>query len=157
MNWRTRRFSEGWTLPQREVPTVGPSPTGAQKDIAFGNRVLCTFMDETDTVTVGDFLSPGDMATFLDGSERSVTRIGPTWIGRGRYLPGWRWSQHVRPIHGRESTVHAGFILSGRMAVRGIDGTEVIVRSGEAFYAAPGHDAWVLGDEQCVALDFPRA
>ena len=39
----------------------------------------------------------------------------------------------------------------------GRDGTQSVVRAGEAFYAAPGHDAWVLGDEPCVALDFPLA
>ena len=114
-------------------------------------------MNGSDTVAVGDFLSPGAVTTFLDGGERSVARIGPTGVGRGRYLPGWRWSQHVRPIRGQESVAHAGVILSGQMAVRGINGAEVIVQSGEAFYAAPGHDAWVLGDEQCVALDFPLA
>lgn len=25
---------------------------------------------------------------------------------------------------------------------------------GDAFEVKPGHDAWVLGDETCVALDF---
>ena len=36
----------------------------------------------------------------------------------------------------------------------GADGVEVVAGPGEAFYAAPGHDAWVVGDEPCVALDF---
>jgi hypothetical protein len=40
------------------------------------------------------------------------------------------------------------------MAVRAKDGTEVKVGPGDAFIAAPGHDAWVVGDEPCVALDF---
>jgi hypothetical protein len=40
------------------------------------------------------------------------------------------------------------------MAVRAKDGTEVEVGPGGAFIVAPGHDAWVVGDEPCVALDF---
>jgi hypothetical protein len=48
-------------------------------------------------------------------------------------------------------------IVSGEMAVRGTDGTERVVRGKEAFYAGPGHDAWVRGDKPCVALDFPLA
>jgi mannose-6-phosphate isomerase-like protein (cupin superfamily) len=40
------------------------------------------------------------------------------------------------------------------MVVRGADGREVTVGPGEAFEVGPGHDAWVVGDEPCVALDF---
>ncbi|MHB1626669.1 MAG: cupin domain-containing protein [Candidatus Dormibacteria bacterium] len=104
---------------------------------------------------MSDFLSSSRTATFLDGSKRSVVRVGPTWVGQGTYLPGWKWSEHVQPIQGRTSAAHAGYVLSGQMAVRGVDGAELLVRSGEAFYAAAGHDAWVLGTRPCVALDFP--
>ena len=39
------------------------------------------------------------------------------------------------------------------MAVRAPDGTERELAPGDAFFVAPGHDAWVVGDEPCVALD----
>jgi hypothetical protein len=45
-------------------------------------------------------------------------------------------------------------VISSHMAVCAKDGTEVEVGPGEAFVAAPGHDAWVVGDEPCIALDF---
>jgi hypothetical protein len=45
-------------------------------------------------------------------------------------------------------------VISGRLAVQGPDGTITVVGPGEAFFAPPGHDAWVVGDEPCVALDF---
>ena len=92
--------------------------------------------------------------TFLDGSHRDEIKVGPSRIGHGVYRPRWRWSEHVRPMTGRDSAAHVGYVLSGTMGVRAADGTEVEVRPGEAFYAAPGHDAWVVGDEPCVALDF---
>ena len=40
------------------------------------------------------------------------------------------------------------------MVIRGTDGTEVLVGPGDAFEAPPGHDARVVGDELCIALDF---
>jgi uncharacterized cupin superfamily protein len=72
----------------------------------------------------------------------------------GVYRPGWRWSQDVRPLSGRDSAEHIGYVISGRMRVRAKDGAEVEIGPGEAFVAAPGHDAWVIGDEPCIALDF---
>jgi hypothetical protein len=112
-------------------------------------------MGEIDGVRVGNFHTAGDTTAFPDGSERTVARIGPTWVGRGIYLPGWRWSLHAQPAHGRPSEAHAGFVLSGQMLLQAVDGAQVIVGPGEAFYAPPDHDAWVQGDEPCVALDFP--
>jgi quercetin dioxygenase-like cupin family protein len=75
-------------------------------------------------------------------------------IGRGVYKPGWRWSQHVQPLLGKQSSAHTGYVISGRMVVRASDGTEAELGPGDAFVAAENHDAWVLGDEPCVALDF---
>ena len=49
---------------------------------------------------------------------------------------------------------HVGYVLSGRMAIRGAQGKEITVGPGEAFEVGPRHDAWVVGDEPCVALDF---
>jgi quercetin dioxygenase-like cupin family protein len=98
--------------------------------------------------------SPDATWTFLDESKRSVVNLGSVAVGRGNYRPGWRWSQHVQPLSGKDSAEHVGYVISGRMRVRANDGTEVEVGPGEAFIAGPGHDAWVVGDECCVALDF---
>ena len=114
-------------------------------------------MTSPDHVFVNDFGTPNAVTTFLDGSTRAIAQIGPTWIGRGNYLPGWRWSRHVKPMHGQRSASHAGYVLSGALAVQDASGVEVVVRSGQAFYATPGHDAWVIGDEPCEALDIPVA
>jgi hypothetical protein len=115
-------------------------------------------MDNDRDVAIGDFdVAATTTTTFLDGSRRRVIRIGPTWVGEGEYQPGWQWSRHVYPMHGKASERHAGYVVSGQMAVRGCDGSQVTVVAGGAFYAAPGHDAWVVGDQPCVALDFPLA
>lgn len=92
--------------------------------------------------------------TFLDGSKRTAVILDSVVIGRGEYLPGWRWSLHVGRQTGKTSAAHIGCILSGQMAIRLPDGQEITVMPGEAFEVEPGHDAWVVGNEPCVALDF---
>jgi hypothetical protein len=92
--------------------------------------------------------------TFLDGSKRSAVILSSVVIGRGEYLPGWRWSLHVGRQTGKGSAAHIGYVLSGQMAIRCPDGREITVGPGEAFEVGPGHDAWVVGNELCSALDF---
>jgi len=75
-------------------------------------------------------------------------------IGRGEYLPGWNWSQHAGAQTGKTSDAHIGYVISGRMMIRAADGEEVTVGPGDAFELLPGHDAWVMGQEPCIALDF---
>jgi quercetin dioxygenase-like cupin family protein len=111
-------------------------------------------MEEPRSVEAKSLDSPDAAWAFLDESERVAVQFRQAAIGRGVYRPGWRWSQHVQPLSGNESEEHIGYVISGRMAVRAKDGTEVEVGPGEAFIAAPGSDAWVVGDEPCVALDF---
>ncbi|RFZ22357.1 hypothetical protein VIMS_00145 [Mycobacterium marinum] len=98
---------------------------------------------------------PDRTVRFLDGSVRVVMELlGTVLIGHGVYQPGWKWSVHVGPTAGRPSARHVGYVLSGHMAVRSHDGLEILVGPNQAFAAEPGHDAWVVGDEPCVALDW---
>jgi len=48
---------------------------------------------------------------------------------------------------------HTGICVSGQMAVRSDDGTEVTIGAGDVVVIEPGHDAWTVGDEACVLLD----
>ena len=100
--------------------------------------------------------SPERSWTFLDGSKRYAVILDSVAIGRGVYHPGWRWSLHVGQQTGRKSAAHIGYIRSGRMAVRSADGKEITAGPGDAFEVGPGHDAWVVGEEPCIALDFER-
>jgi hypothetical protein len=85
-----------------------------------------------------------------------VCTIGTTVFGRAVFEAGWRWSESVGPIAGTQSCMinHNGYIESGRLHVRMDDGTEAEMGPGEFFVCPPGHDAWVVGDEACVAFDF---
>jgi len=77
-------------------------------------------------------------------------------VGRGTFQPGWKWSECIKPIVGTESCQvhHLGVILGGTMHVVHDDGSEVDIATGEVYEIQPGHDAWVVGDEPVVALEF---
>ncbi len=92
--------------------------------------------------------------TFTDGSKRVVVVLESVAVGQGEYLPGWRWSEHAGSQSGKNSEAHVGYILKGRMIIRGADGKETLVGPGDAFEVQPDHDAWVVGDESCIAFDF---
>lgn len=72
------------------------------------------------------------------------------------FEPGWRWSESVKPLAGTESCQihHNGYVAQGRMRIRMDDGAESEVGPGDVFVCPPGHDAWVVGDEQTVVYDF---
>ncbi len=102
------------------------------------------------------FEASNEVRAFADGKGKvEIVNVGDLQIGRGVFEPGWRWSEHVKPIAGTDScqSAHTGYVLEGRMAVRMDDGDEVEYEQGDAFYMAPGHDAWIVGDQRCVLLD----
>ncbi len=88
-----------------------------------------------------------------------VVRLGSTTAARYTFEPGWKWSESVKPVAGTEScqVAHMGYMLSGRMVVRMDDGTEQEFRAGDVGVIPPGHDAWIVGDEPCVIVDFQGA
>ena len=92
--------------------------------------------------------------TFLDGSKRSAVFLKSVAIGRGEYLPGWKWSKHAGPQTGKSSAAHIGYIISGRMIIQGADKKQIEIGLGDAFEIGPGHDGWVAGNKPCIALDF---
>jgi len=93
---------------------------------------------------------------FVDKGRVEIVKLAGGTVGRGTFEPGWRWSEHVKPIAGTEScqSSHMGSCVSGRMVVRMDDGTETEIGPGDVFVIPPGHDAWVVGDEPCVQIDF---
>jgi class 3 adenylate cyclase len=86
----------------------------------------------------------------------SLARIGSHSIGRGVVQPGWRWSEHLAPVMRTDSCPvhHVQVLLSGHFTVRMDDGEEVAFQPGDVMDIPPGHDAWVVGDEPAVLLDF---
>jgi quercetin dioxygenase-like cupin family protein len=101
--------------------------------------------------------SPEEVREFQGGTGRvELVNLDGGAVGRATFLPGWRWSEHVKPIAKTESceAAHMGYYISGRMKVVMDDGEEVEFGPGDFSIIEAGHDAWVLGSEPCVVIDW---
>lgn len=89
-------------------------------------------------------------------ASAKVVTIGDTTIGLGTWEPGWQWSKHLRPMVGTDACPfhHLGYAISGSLRVRMQDGETLDIPSGAAYEIPPGHDAWVLGDEPFVTVEW---
>jgi class 3 adenylate cyclase len=85
-----------------------------------------------------------------------IVELDDRVIGKLVWDPGWRWSVDVKPIAGTQycQSHHVGYCVSGRLRVQMSDGVELEIGPNEVFEIPPGHDAWVLGDEPFVTIDF---
>jgi quercetin dioxygenase-like cupin family protein len=92
----------------------------------------------------------------VDKGSIEVVELEGATVMRTTFEPGWRWSEGVKPIVGTDSCqVHqVGYVISGRMHVRMDDGEELEIGPGDVLQIPPGHDAWIVGDEPYVGLDF---
>ncbi len=103
------------------------------------------------------FDSPEETRAFKDGKGRlELVNLNGGPVGRATFEPEWRWSSHVKPIAGTDSceAAHMGYVVSGRMRIVMDDGEETEFGPGDLMMAPPGHDAWVVGDQPCVVIDW---
>lgn len=102
--------------------------------------------------------TPDETRNFEKG-KAEVVNIGGGTVGRLTLEPGWRWSTHVKPIAGTEwcEAPHFQYQVSGQLHVLTSDGAEFEIGPGEVTFLPAGHDAWVVGDEPVVAVDWQGA
>lgn len=108
------------------------------------------------SIEVKSFDKPDETRPFEGKGWGDFVTLAGRVVGRGTFEPGWRWSRNVKPIAGTDlcQVSHFGYCTEGRMRVTMSDGSEREVTAGEVFAIEPGHDAEVIGDEQCVLVDF---
>lgn len=104
------------------------------------------------------FDQPDEVREFPNG-RAEILHIGGGPVGRFVFQPGWRWSEHVKPIAGTHSceVQHFQYQVSGRLGLRMDDGTELVTGPGDVISVPSGHDGWVIGDEPAVVIDFHGA
>jgi class 3 adenylate cyclase len=85
-----------------------------------------------------------------------VVEMGDAAFGRVTFPPGFRWSDDVKPIVRTElcEVHHVGYTISGQLHTEMRDGSTLDVGPGDIFEIPPGHDAWVVGDEPWVSVDW---
>ena len=100
--------------------------------------------------------SPDEIRTFDKGKVELTTFTNGTTIGRITLEPGWSWEKCVKPIVKTNSceAPHTQYIISGHIKVVMDDGSEEQFGPGDTAVIPSGHNAWVVGDEPVVAIDF---
>ena len=96
-----------------------------------------------------------EVRTFEKG-KMEVVHLGEITLGRLTFQPGWKWSESVKSIAGTDlcEEAHIGCCISGRLKIVQSDGREIVFRAGDAMSVPSGHDAWVVGDEPVVLVDW---
>jgi quercetin dioxygenase-like cupin family protein len=103
------------------------------------------------------FNAPEETRMFKDASGRlDLVNVEEGPVGLATFQPGWRWSSHIKPIVNSDSceSAHVCYFLSGRMMVVADNGEEIEYGPGDFAIMAPGHDAWIVGEEPCQVLDW---
>ena len=101
------------------------------------------------------FDAPDETREFPNG-RADILEIGGGEVGRFVFEPGWRWSHDVKSIAGTESceAPHFQYHVAGQLAIRMDDGREFVAGPGDVTSLPSGHDAWVVGDEPAVVIDW---
>ena len=102
-----------------------------------------------------DFRKPDEVREFPKG-RLELIKIGGATVGRAVFEPGWKWSTSVQPLVNTKSceAPHFQYHVSGVLRILMDDGAEFDCRPGEVSLLPSGHDAWVVGNEPAVVVDF---
>jgi hypothetical protein len=113
-------------------------------------------MSKTMKGIEGLILSKPDEVRTFDKGKVEIFNLPEGVVGRATFEPGWRWSDCLKPVAKTDSceSEHVGYQVSGTMHILLDDGQEYDIDAEDIFYLPAGHDAWVLGDEPVVTLDF---
>ena len=108
-----------------------------------------------ENAVVQNFGKPDEVREFPKG-RLELIKVGGATVGRATFEPGWRWATSVQPIAKTASceAPHFQYHISGVLHVRMDDGTEFDCKPGDVSLLAAGHDAWTIGDEPAIVVDF---
>jgi hypothetical protein len=102
-----------------------------------------------------NFDKPDEVRSFSNG-KLEIVKTADGDVGRSVFEPGWRWSQDVKPIAQTDScqVLHHGYQLQGTLHIKMADGEEFDLGAGDVSIIPPGHDAWVVGNEAVIMIDW---
>jgi class 3 adenylate cyclase len=104
------------------------------------------------------FAAADEERTFPHGRAQVVT-LDESPVGRAVYEPGWRWTRDMPAIAGTATCQlhHLGYSISGLMHVVTDDGQEMDIVPESIYEIPAGHDAWVVGDQPGVTVEWTSA
>jgi hypothetical protein len=112
-------------------------------------------MASAQKAEVKSFDKPEEVRNFPNGKVELV-KVGGAMIGRAVFEPGWKWSTSVQPLVKTKSCAapHYQYHVSGTLKVVMDDGSQFECKAGDVSLFPTGHDAWVVGNEPVVVVDF---
>jgi len=103
-------------------------------------------------------LAPVKDATHMEicGAVLDIAPAGAGRVKRAIYPPGFRWSKDMKAHVGTDVCMHAhvGFLVRGHVQVQYPDGCVESFQAPQAVTIVPGHDAWVVGPEPAILIEF---
>jgi hypothetical protein len=92
----------------------------------------------------------------IGGAEVDTVRAANGRVKRAVYPPGFRWSTHMAQNVETDLCMHAhvGFLARGHIGGEYADGCQFDYVAPQVVTIEPGHDAWVVGDEPAVLIQF---
>jgi hypothetical protein len=112
----------------------------------------------TRVVLSRTFDDPDEIVEF-GGTREEIVTIGGLTVSRNTTPPGWRWSEHVKPLIGGEwcTVHHVGVVISGHLAVELAGGPITEFGPGNLYDIPPGHDGYTVGDGPVAAIEWAGA
>lgn len=109
----------------------------------------------SEKAEVMSFSEPGEVRNFPNG-HLDLIKIGGATVGRAVFEPGWKWSDSIQPIAKTKSceAPHFQYHIAGVLMVVMDDGTKLECHPGDVSLLPAGHDAWVVGNEPVIVVDF---
>ena len=101
------------------------------------------------------FGKPDEVREFPNG-RLELIKIGGATVGRATFQPGWKWSTSLQPLIKTKSceAPHFQYHVAGVIKVVMDDGSEFECKPGDVSLLPSGHDAWVVGEQPAVVVDF---
>lgn len=123
--------------------------------LLMAGRPALNLLYDNGKAELKNFDKPDEVREFPKGKVELV-KIGGATIGRATFLPGWKWSTSVQPLAKTKSceAPHFQYHISGTLMVKMDDGTILECKPGNISLLPQGHDAWVVGNEPVVVVDF---
>jgi hypothetical protein len=90
--------------------------------------------------------------------KKETVALNGVSVTRVTFDVGARWSQDLKDYAGTHSCQlpHVALVLAGTLRVVMDDGSQEDFSRNEVMLLPPGHDAWTVGDEPCVFVEFSR-
>jgi len=102
-------------------------------------------------------LEAPDQVVKMERGRIDIVEIAGGGVGRATFEPGWKWSEHEKPVVGGGDycdVPHFVYLASGELHVVFADGAEIDLKAGDIATIPAGHDGWVVGDKPAVMFDF---